>query len=116
MFSGGEGEEEHDEDEHGRHRPHHHDEQQELNLDLGDPQDVLRTDGGAMRMWSQDVGAIRNMAIGVGELELQENGLLLPVYTDVPKIGYVTQGCFFYMCKISPSSNNIFSRCLCGTI
>ena len=108
LINSGTLEEEHEEDER-RRRPHRHEEQQELNLDLGDPHDVLRTDGGAMRMWSQNVGAIHNMAIGVAELELQENGLLLPVYTDVPKIGYVTQG--WLIERVFDVQTSILTKC-----
>jgi hypothetical protein len=60
-----------------------------MKLNLGKPREVLRTEGGALRLWAMDQ---INMGVGACELELRENGLLLPAYADVPKIGYITQG------------------------
>ena len=80
----------------------HHDREEEeekeewLNLDLGEPCEVLRTEGGVVRVWMHDNvdRAIRNVAVGVAELELEEDGLLLPNYANVPKVAYVTQGIY----------------------
>ena len=81
----------------------HHDREEEekegwLNLDLGEPCEVLRTEGGVVRVWMQDNvdRAIRNVAVGVAELELEEDGLLLPNYANVPKVAYVTEGISYY--------------------
>ena len=81
----------------------HHDREEEeekeewLNLDLGEPCEVLRTEGGVVRVWMHDNvdRAIRsNVVVGVAELELEEDGLLLPNYANVPKVAYVTQGIY----------------------
>ena len=82
----------------------HHDREKEeeeeewLNLDLGEPCEVLRTEGGVVRVWMQGNvdRAIRNVAVGVAELELEEDGLLLPNYANVPKVAYVTEGISYY--------------------
>ena len=81
----------------------HHDREEEekegwLNLDLGEPCEVLRTEGGVVRVWMQGNvdRAIRNVAVGVAELELEEDGLLLPNYANVPKVAYVTEGISYY--------------------
>ena len=65
-----------------------------LDLDLGEPCEVLRTEGGVVRVWMEDDigGAIRNVGVGLAELELEQDGLLLPNYANVPKVAYVIQG------------------------
>mgnify|MGYP000081821089 CR=1 FL=1 len=70
-------------------------EEEWLHLDLGEPCEVLRTEGGAVRVWMHDNvdrAILSNVAVGVAELELGQDGLLLPNYANVPKVAYVTQG------------------------
>jgi len=43
-------------------------------------------------MWRERIDAIRNTDVGVAELELEQDGLLVPQYTDADKIAYVLQG------------------------
>ena len=84
---------------HDREKEEEEEEEEWLNLDLGEPCEVLRTEGGVVRVWMQDNvdRAIRNnVAVGVAELELEEDGLLLPNYVNVPKVAYVTQGISYY--------------------
>ena len=70
-------------------------EEEWLHLDLGEPCEVLRTEGGAVRVWMHDNvdrAILSNVAVGVAELELEQDGLLLPNYANVPKVAHVTQG------------------------
>jgi hypothetical protein len=60
-----------------------------MKLNLGKPREVLKTEGGALRLWAM---AEEAMGVGACELELRDNGLLLPAYADVPKVGYITRG------------------------
>ena len=71
-----------------------------LDLDLGEPSEVLRTEGGVVRVWMEDDidRAIRNVGVGLAELELEQDGLLLPNYANVPKVAYVLQGIIIITC------------------
>ena len=71
-----------------------------LDLDLGEPSEVLRTEGGVVRVWMEDDidGAIRNVGVGLAELELEQDGLLLPNYANVAKVAYVLQGIIIITC------------------
>ncbi|KAI5080515.1 hypothetical protein GOP47_0003698 [Adiantum capillus-veneris] len=79
---GGRGEEEETERRYGR-----------VGIELGHAQELLRSKGGRLRVWSEQIDVIRNIRIGVSELDLEEDGLLVPHYMDVDKIAYVLQGC-----------------------
>ena len=73
-------------------------EEEWLHLDLGEPCEVLRTEGGAVRVWMHDNvdrAILSNVAVGVAELELEQDGLLLPNYANVPKVAHVTQGTIY---------------------
>ena len=66
-----------------------------LDLDLGEPSEVLRTEGGEVRVWwwmEDETILLRNAGVGLAELELEQDGLLLPNYANVPKVAYVIQG------------------------
>ena len=65
-----------------------------LDLDLGEPSEVLRTEGRVVRVWCMEDETIllHNAGVGLAELELEQDGLLLPNYANVPKVAYVTQG------------------------
>lgn len=57
-----------------------------------EPQEIFSSDGGVLRAWSEDIEAFRNKRVGVAEIELNEDGLLVPQYTDADKIAYVLEG------------------------
>ena len=64
-----------------------------LRLELGEPLEELRTEGGSIRVWRHE--SIEDVRVGAAEVELEEDGLLLPNYATAPKIAYVLQGDMF---------------------
>ncbi|KAI5056179.1 hypothetical protein GOP47_0029700 [Adiantum capillus-veneris] len=88
---------EREEEERGRRRHRGREEKEERGypqIELGRPRKQLQSEGGRLRVWSEEIDAIRNAHVGIAELELEENGLLVPQYSDADKIAYVLQGPF----------------------
>ncbi|KAI5056177.1 hypothetical protein GOP47_0029698 [Adiantum capillus-veneris] len=86
---------EREEEERGRRRHRGREEKEERGypqIELGRPREQLQSEGGRLRVWSEEIDAIRNAHVGIAELELEENGLLVPQYSDADKIAYVLQG------------------------
>ncbi|KAH7404535.1 hypothetical protein KP509_15G030600 [Ceratopteris richardii] len=77
------------EQQRGERRTHR---EEGFRVNLGKPEEILRTEGGRLRAWSEHIQSIRNAHIGVGELELEEDGLVIPHYSDANVIAFVLEG------------------------
>ncbi|CAM6089675.1 unnamed protein product [Calypogeia fissa] len=56
------------------------------------PEEIFRSDGGSMEIWSSNSSALQNAAVAVTRLTLLPRGLALPKYCDAAQIAYVING------------------------
>ncbi|KAH7301339.1 hypothetical protein KP509_23G021000 [Ceratopteris richardii] len=60
-------------------------------LQLGRPEEILRSDGGYVRRWKSSE-ILRCTQVDMYETTLEENGLLIPRYIDAPGVAYIHEG------------------------
>lgn len=60
-------------------------------LQVDRPQEIIRTEGGSIHGWRSHI--LRCAQVAMHETTLEENGLAIPKYMDVPSVTYVVEGC-----------------------
>lgn len=66
------------------------------NLDVLQPTEVIKSEGGRIELWDHNNPQLRCAGVSIARFVIEEGGLYLPTYFSSPKISYAVQGPYLY--------------------
>lgn len=67
-------------------------------LELSNPEEVFRSEGGRLEVWSPDFRALQEARVAADRLTLEPRGLVLFKYSEAAQLAYVLEG---YQCHLT---------------